>query len=129
MSQGQKRPRNSSDCSICNLGFKNFRARNIYFLPHIQGGRSTALCLFLFGTSGRVLCPVPPPPLSPLHLHRCEVLVTDLGMSHDLPFHFNFRMIRSHSLIQVQHCKHVTYRSTLCKTLTFRALWEGVIFP
>ena len=26
--------------------------RNIYFLPHIQGGRSTPLCLFLFGTSG-----------------------------------------------------------------------------
>ena len=27
MSQGQKRPQNSSDCSICNLDFKNFRGR------------------------------------------------------------------------------------------------------
>ena len=73
MSQGQKRPQNSSDCSICNLVVKNFRGRtlgppppcrchiatlgsryrprNIYLLPHIQGGRSTTLCLFLFGTS------------------------------------------------------------------------------
>ena len=68
MSQGQKRPQNSSDCSICHLDFKNFRGRarqplpspqhlppsvprNIYLLPHIQGGRSTALCIFLFGTS------------------------------------------------------------------------------
>ena len=70
MSQGQKRPQNSSDCSICNLDFKKFRGgprtplpmplaslgsryrpRNSYLLPHIQGGRSTALCLFLFGTS------------------------------------------------------------------------------
>ena len=53
MSEGQQ---NSSDCSICNLYFKNFPdppsgARNIYLLPHIQGGRSTALCLFLLGTS------------------------------------------------------------------------------
>ena len=65
------RPQNSSDCSICNQDFKNFRERtpgppfrcrlaslagcyrprNIYFLPHIQGGRSIPLCLFLFGTS------------------------------------------------------------------------------
>ena len=72
MSHGQKRPQISSDCSICNLDFKNvrgntprppfrcrlaslagrYRPRNIYFLPHIQGGRSTPLCLFLFGTSG-----------------------------------------------------------------------------
>ena len=69
MSQGQKRPQNTSDCSICNLDFKNFRGwtlgppfrcrecrpRNIYVLSHIQGGRSTALCLFLFGTSVNVL--------------------------------------------------------------------------
>ena len=75
MSEGQKRPQNSSDCSLCNLDFKNFRGRtlgppfrcrlallgsryrprNIYLLPHIQGGRSTALCLFLFGTSGYVI--------------------------------------------------------------------------
>ena len=27
MSQGQKRPQNSSDCSICNLDFKNVRGR------------------------------------------------------------------------------------------------------
>ena len=27
------------------------RPRNIYFLAHIQGGRSTPLCPFLFGTS------------------------------------------------------------------------------
>ena len=62
MSQWQKRSQNSSDCSICNLDFKNFRGttpgppfrcrpRNTYFLPHIQGGRSTPLCLFLFGNS------------------------------------------------------------------------------
>ena len=70
MSQGQKRPQNSSDCSICNLDFKKFRGGprtplpmplaslgsryrpcNSYLLPHIQGGRSTALCLYLFGTS------------------------------------------------------------------------------
>ena len=28
-----------------------YRPRNIYLLSHIQGGRSIALCLFLFGTS------------------------------------------------------------------------------
>ena len=27
MSQGQKRPQNSSECSICNLDFRNFRGR------------------------------------------------------------------------------------------------------
>ena len=53
MSQGQKRPQNSSDCSISGGGPPDppSGARSIYFLPHIQGGRSTPLCLFIFGTS------------------------------------------------------------------------------
>ena len=74
MSQGQKRPQNSSDCSICNLDFKNvwartpgppFRCRfarqplsSPQHLPpssYIQGGRYTALCLFLIGTSVNVI--------------------------------------------------------------------------
>ena len=33
MSQGQKRPQNSSDCSICNLDFKIFRGRTPIPVP------------------------------------------------------------------------------------------------
>ena len=37
-------------CRLASLGSR-YRPRNIYLLPHIQGGWSTTLCLLLFGTS------------------------------------------------------------------------------
>ena len=43
MSQGQKMAQNSSDCSICNLDFKNFRGRTP--IPP-SGAAERTECLF-----------------------------------------------------------------------------------